>query len=76
MKDRVMELISSCADIDTKKIDIDMTFEELDLDLDDIMELLIPIEEEYDIQNLTDAFADIKTDIKISRFIEMIKENI
>lgn len=76
MIDRVMGLISSYADIDTKKIDTDMTFEELNLDRDDIMELLIPIEEEFDMQNLTEVFSDINTDIKISKFIEIIKDNI
>jgi len=76
MKDRVMDIISGYADLDIRKIDGDMTFEELNLDYDDIMELLIPIEEEFELQNLAEAFRDISVDTTISRFIEMIRENI
>jgi acyl carrier protein len=76
MKDRVMDIVSRYADIDTRKIDVDMTFEELNLDYDDIMELLIPIEEEFELQNLAEAFRHISVDTTINRFIEMIKENI
>ncbi|GEM_PF-6795547 len=76
MKDRVMDIISRYADIDTRKIDVDMTFEELNLDYDDIMELLIPVEEEFELQNLVETFRHISVDTTISRFIDMIKENI
>ncbi len=74
MRDRVMDIISSYADIDTRKIDIDMTFEELNLDYDDIMELLIPVEEEFELHNLADTFKGISVDTTISSFIAMIKE--
>lgn len=74
MKDRVMEIISSYADIDTRKIDIDMTFEELNLDYDDIMELLIPVEEEFELHNLADSFKNIGVETSISTFISMIKD--
>lgn len=74
MKDRVMDIISNYADIDTRKIDIDMTFEELNLDYDDIMELLIPVEEEFELHNLVDSFKNISVDTSINTFISMIKE--
>lgn len=74
MKDRVMDIVSSYADIDTRKIDIDMTFEELNLDYDDIMELLIPVEEEFELHNLVDSFKNISVDTSINTFISMIKE--
>ena len=74
MKDRVMDIISNYADIDTRKIDIDMTFEELNLDYDDILELLIPVEEEFELNNLVDSFKNISVDTTISTFISMIKE--
>ena len=76
MKDLVMEIISSYADIDTKKIDENITFEELNVDYDDIMELLIPIEEEFELHNATEIFKNITVDLKLSRFIEIIKENL
>jgi acyl carrier protein len=76
MKERVMEIISSYADIDTRKIDIDMTFEELNLDYDDVMELLIPIEEEFSAQNLAEVFRNVTVDTTISRFIEILKDNL
>jgi acyl carrier protein len=76
MKERVMEIISSYADIDTRKIDINMTFEELNLDYDDVMELLIPIEEEFSTQNLADVFRNVTVDTTISKFIDLLKENL
>jgi acyl carrier protein len=76
MKERVMEIISSYADIDTRMIDINMTFEDLNLDYDDVMELLIPIEEEFCTQNLAEVFRYVTVDTTISRFIELIRENL
>ncbi|NLI70994.1 MAG: acyl carrier protein [Firmicutes bacterium] len=59
--DKVKEIISEQLDIDIDNIILDSTFEEMDADSLDLVELVMALEEEFDIEITDEEIEGIKT---------------
>lgn len=59
--DKVKEIISEQLDIDIDNIIMDSTFEEMDADSLDLVELVMALEEEFDIEITDEEIEGIKT---------------
>jgi len=70
--EKVRSLMSEQLDIDEDKISPETTFEEIDADSLDVVELVMAIEEEFDIEIADEAVENIKTVADIINHIEEI----
>jgi acyl carrier protein len=70
--EKVRSLISEQLDIDEDKISPETTFEEIDADSLDVVELVMALEEEFDIEIADEAVENIKTVADIINYIEEI----
>ncbi len=68
--EKVRSLISEQLDIDEDKITPETTFEEIDADSLDVVELVMALEEEFDIEIADEAVENIKTVADIINYIE------
>lgn len=59
--EKVKEIISEQLDIDIDKIILDSTFEEMDADSLDLVELVMALEEEFGIEITDEEIESIKT---------------
>lgn len=58
---KVKDIISEQLDIDTKGIEMESTFEEMDADSLDLVELVMALEEEFGIEITDEEIEKIKT---------------
>lgn len=70
---KVRSLVSEQLDIDEDKITPETTFEEIDADSLDVVELVMALEEEFDMEIADEAVENIKT---VADIINYIEENI
>lgn len=70
--EKVRSLVSEQLDIDEDKINPETTFEDIDADSLDVVELVMAIEEEFDIEIADEAVENIKTVADIISYIEEI----
>jgi len=71
--EKVRALIAEQLDIDEEKITLDTTFEDIDADSLDVVELVMTLEEEFDLEISDEAVEKIKT---VADIINYIEENI
>ena len=68
--EKVKTLIVDQLDIDEEKISRKTTFEDLDADSLDVVELVMSLEEEFDLEISDEAVENIKTVADIINYIE------
>jgi acyl carrier protein len=68
--EKVCSLISEQLDIDEKKVTRDTTFEDIDADSLEVVELVMALEEEFDLEIADDEVEKIKTVGDIVSYIE------
>jgi acyl carrier protein len=68
--EKVKALIVDQLDIDTEKITTDTTFEDIDADSLDVVELVMALEEEFDLEIADEDVEQIKTVGDIVNYIE------
>jgi acyl carrier protein len=68
--EKVKTLIVDQLDIDEEKISRKTTFEDLDADSLDVVELVMALEEEFDLEISDEAVENIKTVADIINYIE------
>ncbi len=71
--EKVRSLIVEQLDIDEDKITPETTFEDIDADSLDVVELVMALEEEFDLEIADEAVENIKT---VADIISYIEENI
>lgn len=71
--EKVRSLISEQLDIDEDKITPETTFEDIDADSLDVVELVMALEEEFDLEIADEAVENIKT---VADVVSYIEENI
>ncbi len=71
--EKVRSLISEQLDIDEDKITPETTFEDIDADSLDVVELVMALEEEFDLEIADEAVENIKT---VADVVNYIEENI
>jgi acyl carrier protein len=71
--EKVRSLISEQLDIDEDKITLETTFEDIDADSLDVVELVMALEEEFDLEIADEAVENIKT---VADVVNYIEENI
>ena len=68
--EKVRSLISEQLDIDEDKITPETTFEDIDADSLDVVELVMALEEEFDLEIADEAVENIKTLADVVNYIE------
>ncbi|RJX29307.1 MAG: acyl carrier protein [Dethiobacter sp.] len=68
--EKVRSLIAEQLDIDEDKITLETTFEDIDADSLDVVELVMALEEEFDLEIADEAVENIKTVADIISYIE------
>lgn len=71
--EKVRSLIAEQLDLDEDKITPETTFEDIDADSLDVVELVMALEEEFDLEIPDEAVENIKT---VADIINYIEENI
>lgn len=71
--EKVRTLIAEQLDLDEDKITLETTFEDIDADSLDVVELVMALEEEFDLEIPDEAVENIKT---VGDIINYIEENI
>ncbi len=71
--DKVKEIVSEQLDIETEKLTTETTFEEIDADSLDLVELVMALEEEFEIEISDEEVEKIKTVGDIVKFIDSQK---
>ncbi len=68
--DKIREIISDQLDIELEKITAETTFEEIDADSLDLVELVMALEEEFDIEISDEEIEKIKSVNDVVKHIE------
>ncbi|MGI5876053.1 MAG: acyl carrier protein [Dethiobacteria bacterium] len=71
--EKVRTLIVEQLDVDSKKITTETTFEDIDADSLDVVELVMALEEEFDLEIADEDVEQIKT---VGDIVNYIEENI
>lgn len=70
---KIVAIVANVMNLDVTKIDTDSTLTDLSFDDLDIVELILEIEEEFDVEIASD---DVEASTKLSRVIELVKEEL
>ncbi|NMD43310.1 MAG: acyl carrier protein [Firmicutes bacterium] len=70
VEDKVKEIVSEQLEVPLESLTVETTFEEIDADSLDIVELVMALEEEFDLEISDQEIEDIQTLGDIINFIE------
>ncbi len=70
IEDKVKTIISNQLEVDLNRISLETTFEDIDADSLDIVELVMALEEEFDLEISDQEIENIKTIGDVVRFID------
>ena len=73
MKESIIDYISNLADIERSYIEMDMSFDELNIDIIDIKELLSTIEDDLGIENASELLSKLNIESTLNELIELLE---
>ncbi len=70
IQDKVKKIVAEQLEVDIEKLTVETTFEEIDADSLDIVELVMALEEEFDLEISDQEIENIKSVGDVIRYIE------